>query len=53
MDRLASLRLAERCAVILFSVRLEVKDSEAGDVIGKEFSTPLRKPEEYVFLSIH
>ncbi|KAF8993568.1 hypothetical protein BDQ17DRAFT_1181203, partial [Cyathus striatus] len=44
MNRLASLRLAERCADILLSVRLEVK--EAGDVVGEELSGPLQRLEQ-------
>jgi hypothetical protein len=50
MNRLACLRLTERCADILISVRLEI--SEAGDVLGQELAAPIAKLEEYVLYCI-
>lgn len=44
MYRLASLRLTERCADILLSIRHEVQ--EAGDVVGEELAPPIAKLEE-------
>ena len=46
MNRLGCLRLTERCADILISVRLEISD--AGDVLGQELAAPIGKLEEYV-----
>ena len=50
MNRLGCLRLTQRCADILISVRLEISD--AGDVLGQELAAPIEKLEEYV-LYIH
>ncbi|KDR78069.1 hypothetical protein GALMADRAFT_245050, partial [Galerina marginata CBS 339.88] len=44
MNRLGCLRLTERCADILISVREEVH--EAGDAVGAELAAPLAKLEE-------
>ncbi|KAK2463882.1 hypothetical protein APHAL10511_004054 [Amanita phalloides] len=41
MNRAASLRLTERCADILLSVREDIKD--AGDVIGDDLTPPVSK----------
>lgn len=41
MNRLQCLRLTERCAEILLSVRQEVYD--AGDEVGLELSVPYQK----------
>jgi abelson tyrosine-protein kinase 1 len=49
MNVLSSLRLAERCADILISVREEIFD--AGDVVGQELAAPIQKLEEYVVCS--
>lgn len=50
MNRLSCLRLTERCADILISVREEIFD--AGDVLGQELAAPIGKLEEYVSLVI-
>jgi len=50
MNRLGCLRLTERCADILISVRQEIFD--AGDVLGQELHAPIQKLEEYVLYSI-
>ena len=44
MNRLSCLRLTERCADILISVRQEIYD--AGDVLGQELAAPIQKLEE-------
>ncbi|KAJ3509359.1 hypothetical protein NLJ89_g5260 [Agrocybe chaxingu] len=44
MNRLGCLRLTERCADILISIREEVY--EAGDVLGEELAAPVAKLEE-------
>ena len=44
MNRMACLRLTERCADVLFSIREEI--SEAGDDVGEEINHPLAKLEE-------
>ncbi|KAJ7079089.1 hypothetical protein B0H15DRAFT_520827 [Mycena belliarum] len=41
LNRLACLRLTERCAEILLSVREEIKD--AGDQVGHELTLPIKK----------
>jgi hypothetical protein len=41
MNRLQCLRLTERCAEILLSVRQEVQD--AGDEVGLELDVPYQK----------
>lgn len=41
MNRLACLRLTERCAEILLAVRAEVQ--EAGDLVGDELALPIAK----------
>ncbi|KAJ7268729.1 hypothetical protein B0H12DRAFT_64026 [Mycena haematopus] len=41
LNRLACLRLTERCAEILLSVRDEVKD--AGEIVGDELAMPIEK----------
>ena len=46
MNRLGCLRLTERCAGILISVRVEISD--AGDVLRQELAAPITKLEEYV-----
>ena len=46
MNRLGCLRLTERCADILISVRIEISD--AGDVLAQELVAPIEKLEEYV-----
>ena len=46
MNRLSCLRLTERCADILLSVREEI--FEAGDEVGYELAAPISKLEEYV-----
>jgi len=46
MSRLSCLRLTERCADILLSVRKEIY--EAGDVVGQELAAPIAKLEELV-----
>jgi abelson tyrosine-protein kinase 1 len=50
MNRLGCLRLTERCADILISVRIEISD--AGDVLGQELAAPIGKLEEYVLCRI-
>jgi hypothetical protein len=45
MYRLACLRLTERCADILLSIRHEIQ--QAGDVVGQELAAPIAKLEEY------
>ncbi|KAF8993552.1 hypothetical protein BDQ17DRAFT_1252756, partial [Cyathus striatus] len=44
MNHLACLRLTERCADLLLSVRMEVRD--AGDVVVEELRDPMRRLEE-------
>lgn len=44
MYRLLCLRLTERCADMLISIRHEVAD--AGDVVGEELASPIAKLEE-------
>ena len=51
MNRLGCLRLTERCADILISVRVEISD--AGDVLGQELAAPIAKLEEYVLCCIN
>ena len=54
MNRLGCLRLTERCANILLSVREEIH--EAGDQVGSELALPISKLEESVlglFISCH
>jgi len=46
MNRLGCLRLTERCADILLSVREEIY--KAGDVVGQELVAPIAKLEELV-----
>ena len=46
MNRLGCLRLTERCADILISVRLEI--SNAGDILEQDLAAPIQKLEEYV-----
>ncbi|KAK7005721.1 kinase domain-containing protein [Favolaschia claudopus] len=41
LNRLACLRLTERCAEILLSVREEIKD--AGEIVGNELQLPIQK----------
>lgn len=41
VNRLACLRLTERCATILFSIREEI--AEAGDQIGEELLYPIAR----------
>ncbi|KAF7376375.1 Protein kinase domain-containing protein [Mycena sanguinolenta] len=41
LNRLACLRLTERCAEILLSVRDEIKD--AGEIVGDELAVPIEK----------
>jgi abelson tyrosine-protein kinase 1 len=41
MNRLACLRLTERCADLLLSVRVEIH--EAGDEVGEELEAPIAK----------
>jgi hypothetical protein len=48
MNRLACLRITERCADILISVREEI--AEAGDYVGEELRTPLAKLVECAHL---
>lgn len=48
MNRLACLRLTERCATILISVREEVAD--AGDQVGEELNEPIVRLVECVLL---
>ena len=48
MNRTACLRLTERCADILISVREEIRD--AGDVIDNDLTAPVSKLIEYVRL---
>ena len=48
MNRLSCLRLTERCADILISIREEIFD--AGDILGQELAAPIVKLEEYVLL---
>jgi len=47
MNRLACLRLTERCADILLSIREEIR--EAGDYVGIELQGPILRLVEYVF----
>ena len=49
VNRLACLRLTERCATILISIREEI--AEAGDEVGLELQPPLDRLVEYVHLS--
>jgi abelson tyrosine-protein kinase 1 len=44
MNELSCLRLTERCADILLSVREEIHD--AGDEVGIELAAPISKLEE-------
>ena len=44
MNRMACLRLTERCADVLLSIREEI--SEAGNAVGEELKHPLAKLEE-------
>jgi abelson tyrosine-protein kinase 1 len=44
MYRLACLRLTERCADMLISIRYEVH--EAGDVVAEELALPITRLEE-------
>ena len=46
MNRTACLRLTERCADILISVREEIRD--AGDIIDDDLAAPVSKLIEYV-----
>ena len=46
MNRTACLRLTERCADILMSVREEIRD--AGDIIDGDLAAPVSKLIEYV-----
>lgn len=46
MNRLQCLRLTERCAEILLSVRMEIRD--AGDAVGEELALPISKLNEWV-----
>lgn len=46
MNRLACLRLTERCADILLSVRQEILD--AGNAVSLELKAPIAKLDEYV-----
>ena len=46
MNRLACLRLTERCADILLSIREEIH--EAGNYVGNELQGPIIKLVEYV-----
>ena len=50
MNRLASLRLTERCADILISVREEIVD--AGYAVGEELHAPISKLYECAHTSI-
>jgi len=50
MYRLACLRLTERCADILLSIRHEVQ--EAGNVVDEELTGPIDKLEKS-YLSVH
>lgn len=45
LNRLACLRLTERCAEILLSVREEIK--EAGEQVGDELAMPIEKLVRY------
>lgn len=47
MNRSACLRLTDRCATILFSIREEIFD--AGDNVGDELRDPILRLVEYVF----
>jgi abelson tyrosine-protein kinase 1 len=47
MNRLASLRLTERCADMLMSVREEIAD--AGFTVADELHAPIAKLNEYVY----
>ena len=44
MNRMACLRLTQRCADVLLSIREEI--AEAGDAVGEELKHPLAKLEE-------
>jgi len=44
MNSLGCLRLTERCADILISIRQEVNDG--GDIVGQELEAPILKLEE-------
>ena len=46
INRLACLRLTERCATVLMSIREEI--AEAGDDVGAELDTPLTRLVECV-----
>jgi abelson tyrosine-protein kinase 1 len=48
MNRMACLRLVERCADILYGIREEIHD--AGDDVAEELHEPIHKLEEYVIL---
>ena len=50
MNYLACLRLTQRCADILISVRQEI--FEAGDILAQELVTPIQRLEEYVLYDI-
>lgn len=50
MNRLGCLRLTERCADILISVREEI--ALAGDVLSQDLAAPIRKLEEYVWCNM-
>ncbi|PFH48794.1 hypothetical protein AMATHDRAFT_64627 [Amanita thiersii Skay4041] len=50
MNRTACLRLTERCAEILLSVREEIR--EAGDVVGEDLAVPIAKLVES-FAQVH
>jgi len=51
MNRLASLRLTERCADMLICVREEIAD--AGDAVAEELHAPIAKLNECVRSSIY
>lgn len=44
------MRLTERCADILLSVRQEI--SKAGNEVGPELTAPIAKLEEYVYIHV-
>jgi hypothetical protein len=50
LNRLACLRLTERCADILISVREEI--AEAGDEVGEELKRPISKLVELRAISL-
>ncbi|KAG6885500.1 hypothetical protein C0992_005114, partial [Termitomyces sp. T32_za158] len=50
-NRLQCLRLTNRCADILLSVREEIK--YAGDQVNEELQAPIAKLKEYVFLILY